>query len=199
MEEQAGAKKSRRLKLVIIGAAMVAALLGSVFLYIFLVGNPNQGEISDPANDVELTVGTDYPGVIDIVHAALEAKGKNLTITIEVRDPVTDLGDDGFAQYNLTLMLDNGDLDSYEVCVEFNSSNMRACSVKLGESAAQPLSVEYSQNSIVVKASFDELQIAKEIQWFVLSTFERYSGDELVSDASDIAPDDSLQTTVLKQ
>jgi hypothetical protein len=44
----------------------------------------------------------------------------------------------------------------------------------------------------------DELQSAKTIEWNILTMFEKYSGNELITSASDMAPDQGLQQTVLK-
>lgn len=49
------------------------------------------------------------------------------------------------------------------------------------------------------RASIDELESTKEVQWFIVTSYEKYSGDELIISATDIAPEEGLQTNTLKK
>jgi len=80
-----------------------------------------------------------------------------------------------------------------------NSTDLTGYVVEVEEQKMQGCQVNRSKNSLTVLAVIDELQGAKEIEWFILTIYERFSGDELTTSASDIAPDEGLQKTVLKR
>jgi hypothetical protein len=61
----------------------------------------------------------------------------------------------------------------------------------------QNCQVEYHQNSLTVRSVIDELPRTKTIEWGIVTTYEQYSGGELITSASDLAPDEGLQETVL--
>ena len=199
MEKPLPEKKSKLLTWTVV--AIIAILITSVVLYRLYVGTPVTGQLNDPENDLVLTVGTQHPGMVDVVSAKLEANGKTLSVNVNVRDPISDLGDGEYAQWNVTLILENETdvLKIYEVCVEMNSTDLTGYVVEVEEQKMQGCQVNRSKNSLTVLAVIDELQGAKEVEWFILTIYERFSGDELTTSASDIAPDEGLQKTVLKR
>ena len=70
-------KKSKLLMLIVV--AVIAILVTSAILYLLYVGISDKSQVNDPVNDVVLSVGTQYPGMIDVVSATLEANRTALT------------------------------------------------------------------------------------------------------------------------
>jgi hypothetical protein len=190
-------KKSKLLMLIVV--AVIAVLVTSVILYRLYVGTSASSQLDDPSNDVVLSVGTQYPGMIDVVSAALKVNGTTLTLTVNVADPVSVLGDGEYAQWNITLILENDTdvLKTYMISVNMNSTQLTGSVVDVDAGTVQTCQVNYNKNSLTVVAVMSELNGTKMIEWNILTTYESYSGDELITSASDMAPDESLQQTVL--
>jgi len=185
--------------------AIVAILIGSAaFLY-----NPHvPGEtgteswLEDLEGDVEF-FGEDEPGIVDVTYVALEVDEADLKLTLTVRDSVPErLGDGEFAQWLATIILLDGVFETYEVWLEMNSSvsegELVGYSREIGGEEAVPCLVERDGNSLSISATLDGLEAASEIQWAVLSIFERWSGSELIASGFDSAPDEGLQTMILE-
>jgi hypothetical protein len=186
--------------------AIIAILATSLVVYLYvslylLMNAPtNVGNLlKDAENDVVLNIGTEYPGMIDVDNATLEVNGTSLKITINVKDTIPDLNNGENAQWNVTIILENEPLTMYEICAKLNSTQLSGYATEIGEPKAIDCQVEYHQNSLTLNALIDELQDAKEAQWFILTTFEKSSENELVTSGSDIAPDEGIQRTILKE
>lgn len=198
MEKTLPDKKSKLLTWTAI--AIIVILITSIVLYFLFMEVSVISRLSDPEDDVVLSMGTEYPGMIDVVNAALEANVTTLNVTMNMKNPIPDLGDGEYAQWNLTIILENETelLKAYELCVQMNSTQLSGYIVEIGEQTAKACQACHCKNSLTVLAVIDELQSAKEVEWSILTTYERYSGDELITSGSDIAPDEGLQRTVLK-
>ena len=191
-------KKKSKLLMLIVGVA-IAVLVTSAILYRLSTGTPVSSQLNASANNVVLNVGTQYPGMIDVVGGTLDANGTTLNITINVRDPVSSLGDGETAQWNMTVILEN-QTDVLKTCVisaEMNSAQLTGSIVDVGTQSVQSCQVQYYRNSLTVLAVMDELPNARTVEWNVLTSYEQYSGGQLVTSASDLAPDEGLQKTVL--
>jgi hypothetical protein len=197
MGEPPRKKKSKLLMLTVV--AVIAILVTSAILYRLYAGTSATFQLNDPANDVVLSVGTQYPGMIDVVSAMLEANGTALNVTINVEDTVSYIGSGEYAQWNITLILENDTdvLKTYEISVNMNSTQLTGSIVDVDEETVQTCQVEHHENSLTVVAAMSELSGTRVIEWSILTTYESYSGDELITSASDMAPDESLQQTVL--
>jgi hypothetical protein len=57
--------------------------------------------------------------------------------------------------------------------------------------------VEVDGNSLIIYAALDGLQSAKEIQWFIQTSFEKRSDFDPVTNGFDFAPDEGFQRTIL--
>jgi prophage tail gpP-like protein len=186
-----------RLVLSVAIVTMVVVLVASVVLYSVFTTTP-ENQLSDLSNDVVLDVGEDYPGMIDVIDGRLEANGTTLKITINGRDSIVSLGDGEFAYWNVTLILENNDsLRAYDVWVELNATRGAGYVQEIQDQNVRTCQVEYN-NSMTVFVVFDELPNAKQAEWSVLTAYEKWSGGDLIVSASDTAPDDGLQTTVLR-
>jgi hypothetical protein len=190
-------KKPKLLMLIVV--AVIAVLVTSVILYRLYVGTSASSQLNDPANDVVLSVGTQYPGMIDVVSAALKVNGTTLTVTVNAAGSVFVLGDGEDAQWNITLILENDTdvLKTYMISVNMNSTQLTGSLVDVDTGTVQTCQVTYLKNSLTVVAVMSELNGTKVIEWNILTSYESYSGNELTTSASDIAPDEGLQQTVL--
>jgi hypothetical protein len=191
-------KKEKLLMLIVL--AVIAVVVTSAILYRLYMWTSVTSQLNDPANDVVLSVGTQYPGMIDVVSAGLKVNGTTLTVTVKVADSVSFLGDGEYAQWNITLILENdtGDvLKTYMISVNVNSTQLTGSVVDVDAETVQVCQVGYDKNSLTVVATISELNGTKTIEWIILTTYETYSLDELMTSASDMAPDESLQQTVL--
>ena len=191
-------KKKSKLLMLIVGVA-IAVLVTSAILYRLSTGTPVSSQLNASPNDVVLNVGTQYPGMIDVVGGTLDANGTTLNITINVRDPVSSLGDGETAQWNMTVILENSTdvLKTYVISAEMNSAQLTGSIVDVGTQSVQSCQVQYYRNSLTVLAIMDELPNARTVEWNVLTSYEQYSEGQLVTSASDLAPAEGLQTTVL--
>lgn len=189
--------QNRLMLSVAIVTILVVALVTLIVLYSVFTKTP-ENQLTDSSNDVVLDVGESYPGMIDVVNGSLDANGVTLTITINGRDPIVSLGDGEFAYWNVTLILENDDsLTAYNVWVELNSTRCTGYVQEVLGQNIRTCQVEYN-NSLTVFVVFDELPSAKQAEWSVLTTYEKWSGSDLIVSASDTAPDDGLQTTLLR-
>ena len=190
----------RRVLLALAVVAVIIVFVGSFLVYFFYFQTPSkpQWAVADAENDVAIDIGTEYPGMIDVVRVVLEVDGSSLKITIETKDILSDLGNGEFAQWNATVILENEFLKAYELVAELNSTEFSGYIVELGESNPIACQVVRNQKSLSISTSLEELSTTNRIDWFVLSTFEKYSGSELVASCSDIAPNEGPQETILK-
>jgi len=184
--------------------AIIAILIGSVAL----LYNPyvpeeatTQSWLEDAEGDVEF-FGEEEPGIIDVTYVGLEVDEADLRLTLTVRDSVPErLGDGEFSQWIATIILLDGVFETYEVWLEMNSSvgedELVGYSREIGAEEAIPCTVDRDGNSLSVSVRLDGLESAEEIQWSVLTVFERWSGSELVASGFDSAPDEGLQTMSL--
>lgn len=179
---------------------MVAVVVAAVIVFRLYVGIPAQFQLSDPSNDVELSMGTQYPGIVDVVNAALGANGTTLNVTIIVQESFYSLGDGEIAQWNVTMILENETdvLKTYEISVDMNSTHLAGSIVDVETQNVRGCQVSTQANSLVVLAVVDELSNARMIEWRILAIYERYIGGELTTSASDLAPDEGLQKTALE-
>lgn len=105
MGESSPKRKSKLLTLIVV--AVIVIVFISVILYGLLVGTSGTSgtfQLSDPANDVVLSLGTRYPGMVDVVGGGLKVDGTSLIVTINVRDSVSNLGVGEVAQWNVSAL-----------------------------------------------------------------------------------------------
>jgi len=202
MEKLAIRNKSRLF--MVTAVVIIAIVVFSIIIYT-IYETPNDAELNDPRDDIVLDIGTEYPGMIDVTHAVLETNESSLTITIQMKDPIGNLDLGERAQWNVTVILQNATLSdepkAYEICTELNSTQLSSNAAEIGESTPIACQGEYSGNSLTIHATIDELLDPNQTRasWFILTTFEEYSQNELTIAGSDIAPDEGLQITTLRR
>jgi len=184
--------------------AIIAILIGTIALlyHPYVTEAPTQSWINDNEGDVELFIGEKYPGIIDITHVKLEVNEGVLKLTITVKDSVPDhLNSGEYAQWMATIILQDGLFKAYEVYMEMNST------INQGELVGyfreiggkeEPCTVERNGKSLIIFASLDGLQNAREIEWSIQTLFEKWSDHELITNGIDYAPNEGFQRTILK-
>ena len=190
-------------KLLILVAIVISAILISAIALLYRPSNieaPAQSLLEDPKDDVMLDVGTEYPsiGIIDVINATIGANEGVLNLTITMGDTIPEhLNDGEYAQWNTTIILQD---KAYEVDVGMDSTKLTGYVMEIGEEEAVPCTVERYEDSLIISAPIDGLQSTKEIlTWSILTWFERWSGDELMINGIDFAPDEDLQRTILEK
>ena len=185
--------------LMFVAIAIVAVIIVSVVFYSLYAGTSNSFQINVPANHVVLNLGTQYPGMIDVASALLGVNGTELTVTFNLRGAVSNLSISENAQWNVTLVLQNETdvLKTYEICANLNSTQMTGQIEDVDSQTVQNCTVNYNKNTLTVVSVIGELPETKTIAWGIVTTYEQYSAGELVTSASDVAPDAGLQQTVL--
>lgn len=192
--------RSRLLMLTVVAVlAIVVVLVVSFVLVGLFTGPPSAFQLNDPSNDVVVSAGTQYPGMIDVAGAGLTRTGTTLTVTVNVRDAVSSLSSGQYAQWNITLILEN-DTDvqkTFVATLNMNSTSFTGAIVDVADGTVQTCQVGYGFKNVTMTAVIGELTQTRVIEWNILSTYESYAGNELVTSASDLAPDAGLQSTVL--
>ena len=78
---------NRKLKfLVPLIVALVVVSVAVVALY-GLVGNPN-AEVNEAQDDMQVNIGSGYPGMVDMVSASIEKNQSTLNTTINVKEAI---------------------------------------------------------------------------------------------------------------
>ena len=197
MSKPESEKKSVSLKW--IAVAVIAIFIISIALYSLFAAPPAESGLQDPENDVQLNIGTEFPGMIDVVSATLQASGDALNVTIHLKDPVSTLGAGERAQWNVTVILeDDTFVEVYTVWADLNSTRLSGFVAGVEGSNASACQVEFHGSTLTLRAPVSELQSAAKAEWSILTAYEKYSGDELTVSAFDFAPDEGLHTTTLR-
>jgi hypothetical protein len=197
----------RKKLLVLLVVAVAAVVVVSVVLYSLFGVASNSFQLNVPENNVVQNLGSQYPGMIDVVSALLGVNGTRLTVTFNLRGPVSYVSSSEDAQWNVTLELWNdtdvlnpnaGVLKTYEVVVNLNSTQITGQIEDVDNQTVQDCQVSYNKNILTVQAVVAELPATKLIQWGIVTNYEQYdSGGNLIASATDVAPDEGLQETVL--
>jgi hypothetical protein len=194
--------KSASFKLILVIVVVLALSLALVGLYFFLGQRSVQASpsLTDPSGDVSVSAGTSYPAMIDIVGAKLETTGNTLNVTISLKDKVSSLGEGETASWTVIVILENATdaLKTYQSQEVTNSSGMFGSVVDLQSGNVTSCPVNVVGNSLGLSAVVDGLQAATQTEWQINSSYQMLSGDQVIASASDSAPDNGLQTTIIQ-
>jgi len=187
--------------LLIVVVLVVSLVL--VGLYSFFLGQPAvqaSPSFTDPSGDVSASAGTSYPAMIDIVGAKLKTTGNTLNVTINLKDKVSSLSEGETASWTVTVILENATdaLKTYQFQAVTNSSGMFGSIVDLESENVTSCPVNVVGNSLGLSAVVDGLQAATQTEWQIISSYQMLSGDQVIASASDSAPDNGLQTTIIE-
>lgn len=188
--------KSRKFKLL---APMIAALLiATVILVTFygFNGTPD-AQVNEAQNDVQNNIGSYYPGMIDMVSASVEKNQSTLNATINLKEPVTALGENESAQFDTIVILENETdvLQTYELRIDINATGAFGIVQNVQTKNQQPLQLNSDGNKLTMTTPLGELSNATKAEWNVCSTYEKLSSNQVISNAYDFMPDEGLRTT----
>lgn len=177
---------------------MITVLIISIVLYSLLAAPPATSGLEDPENDLQSNIGIEYPGMIDVVSATLQANGNALSIAINVKGTISSLGVGERAQWNVTVILeDDTFVEVYTIWADLNSTRLSGFISEVERSNASACQVEFHNNTLTLRAPVGDLRSAAKVEWSILTVYERYYGGELIVSVFDFAPDEGLQTTPL--
>jgi hypothetical protein len=189
-------KRVGKLKLSVV--LLAGLLLGSVSFVLLssFIGLPN-GLMKDAFNDVQINVGSYYPGMIDIVGASIVKDQSVLNATITVKEPIIALGEDESAKFVVIVILENDDdvLQTYELCIDFNATGIFGVAQDVQTETLQPVQWSVDGVKLTIMATLSELSEATSVQWCMYSVYEKLAGNQVVSSANDFFPDEGLRTT----
>ncbi len=182
-----------RILATLVAVLLLSALIAAVFFG--LNGNPPSAQGSDPQNDIQTDVGSSYPGMIDIVEASIQKNQSTFNAIITVKDPITTLGEDESAQFDMIVILENEEdvLQTYEFRVDINATGMFGIVQDVQTKNPQPLQLNSDGNKLTMTAILSELNDATKAEWNIYSTYEKISGDQVVDSAHDFVPDEGLR------
>jgi hypothetical protein len=202
MQSLSNRLKSTRIKLMLLIVVALVLSLALVGLYFFLSQPSVQASpsLTDPSGDVSVSAGTSYPAMIDIVGAKLETTGNTLNVTISLKDKVSSLGEGETESWTVIVVLENATdaLKTYQFQATTNSSGMFGSIIDLESENVTSYPVNAVGNSLGLSAVFDGLQTTTKIEWQINSSYQMLSGDQVIASASDSAPDNGLQTTIIQ-
>ena len=194
-------RKLSRLR--VMAVVLIVVVLGALVAFVlwYRSGSTNQGEVWQWTEPFDSSI---QPGMIDVVSGWLGANGTVLNVTVGVAEPMSVLGDGEWAQWNVTVILENetDTLNVYVVDMQLNSTGLTgfiqpAGSQAAGEQNATACQVTFKSEILTALAPAQELPNATAVEWNVLSTYEKDVGDQVVNSTSDLAPAQGLAQTVL--
>jgi hypothetical protein len=194
---------STRSRLAVLIAVILVVSLVATGLYFVFLGQPSvqpAPNFSDPFNDVLDSVGTSYPGMVDVVEASLDKVGNTISVNINVKDQVSSLGQGETASWAVLLVFENetNALKTYQFQVIANFSGMFGSLVNVETDNTSSILLNVAGNSLDMSATLDGLQGATKVEWNINSSYQMLSSDIVTTSASDSAPDNGLQTTLIE-
>ncbi len=189
---------TKRGKFKVLAPMIAAILIATVILVTFygFNGTPN-AQVNEMQNDVQINVGSNYPGMIDMASASIEKNQSALNTIINVNEPVTALKEQESAQFDIIVILENNEdvLQTYEFRVDINSTGTFALVQDVQTKTQQPAQLQVEGNKLTITASLAELKDATKAEWNIYSTYEKIEGNQIISNAYDFIPDEGLTTT----
>ena len=180
-------------------APMIAAVLIAIVVLVTFYGfngTPN-AQVNEAQNDVQVNIGSYYPSMIDIVSASVEKNQSTLNVTINLKEPITVLGENESAQFDTIVILENEQdvLQTYELRIDINATGTFGIVQNVQTKNQQPLHLNVDGNKLTMTTTLSELDNATKAEWNVYSTYEKLEGNQIISNAYDFIPDEGLRTT----
>ena len=189
--------ESPRVKLLV---PIIAVLLVSVVLAVAFAGlnGAPSTQANEKQNDLQVNIGTSYPGIADMVSASVAKTGSTLNATITVKGPIVPLTEEETAQYNMVIILENQEdvLQTYELRVDINATGVFGVVQDVQTKNQQHVELLADSNTLKMSSDLPELINATQAEWNINSTYEKLSGSQIVASAWDFIPDQGLRTTV---
>jgi len=186
-----------RVKLLVL---IVVILLVSVVLAVAfagLIGAPST-QANEKQNDLQVNIGSSYPGIADMVSASVAKTGSTLNATITVKDPIVPLTEEETAQYDMVIIIENQEdvLQTYELRVDINATGVFGVVHDVQTKNQQHVELLADGNTLKISADLPELINATQAEWNINSTYEKLSDNQIVTSAWDFIPDQGLRITV---
>ena len=177
------------------GAVIIVTLV--IVVFSGFIGFPN-AQIKEFQNDVQVNIGSSYPGIIDIVNASIEKNEGELNVALNLRNSIVALGEGESAQFDIILILENEEdvLQSYELIVDMNKTGLFGVVEDVQTKNQQPIQLIVAANLLKISTTLIELNSATKAEWNICSTYQKISGNQIISSAWDFIPDQGLRTTV---
>jgi hypothetical protein len=168
----------------------------AVVFFIF-IGTPPATQGSDPQNDIQINIGSSYPGMVDIVGASVQKNQTTFNSTITVKDQITMLGEGESVQFDMIVILENEEdaLQTYEFRIDINATGTFGMVQDVQTQNPQPIQLNIDGNKLTMTATLSELNDATKAEWNIYSTYEKILADQVVDSAHDFVPDEGLRET----
>jgi hypothetical protein len=179
---------------------VVAVLLTTTILSIAILNfkaAPNS-QSKETENDLQVNIGSAYPGVADLVSASIAKAGSTLNVNISVKDTITPLAEQETAQYNMVLIIENGTdvLQTYELRIDMNSTGLFGVIQDVQTKNQQRIDLEVFDSTLKMSTDFVELNDATQAEWNLNSSYEKVENNQIVVSAWDFIPNQGLTTTI---
>ena len=121
-----------------------------------------------------------------------------MNLSINLRDSIVALGEGESAQFDIVLVLENEEdvLQSYELIVDMNKTGLFGAVEDVQTKKQQPIQLIVDANLLKISTTLIELNSATKAEWNICSTYQKISGNKIISSAWDFVPDQELRTTV---
>jgi hypothetical protein len=179
---------------------VIAVLLTTIIIGIALLGLKSSPDTQpkEAENDLQVNIGSSYPGIADMVSASVAKTESTLNATIIVKDPIVSLTEKEMAQYNMVIILENQEdvLQTYELRVDINATGVFGMVQDVQVKNQQRIELLIDGNTLKISADLAELKDSTKAEWNINSTYEKLSDNQIVANAWDFIPDQGLTTTV---
>jgi len=176
---------------------VVVVVVSVVAVAFYGLNGAPDAEVNEMEDDVQVNIGSSYPGMVDMVSASVEKNQSTLITTITVKDPFTALGDQEFVQFDIIMILENEEdvLQTYEFIVDLNSTGTFGWVQDVQTETKQDAELQIEGNKLTVTATLAEVSDTTYAGWSISSVYEKRAGDEIYSSVIDFVPDEGLWTT----
>ncbi len=186
-------------KFKIIASIVVAVLIVTLVTVVFsgFIVAP-RSQVSELQDDVQVNIGSSYPGIVDMVHASIAKNEGELNAAITVKDPIAALGDNASAQFDMVLILEKDEdaLQTYALRIDVNATGLFGMVEDVQTKNQQPVQLILDGNTLKITMPLAELSSATKAEWNIYSTYEKTSDYQIIASAWDFIPDQGLRTTV---
>lgn len=194
MSMLSGNGKFKYIILIIVAVVLVSA----VTIAIISLNQAPNASVNEVANDIQINVGSGYPGMVDIVSTSIERSQNTLSAIINVKEPFTVLGEQEAAEFDMIVILEDAEdvLQTYELRVDFNSTGTFALVQDVQNKTQQPAQLQVDGTKLTITTTLPELNAASQAEWNIYSAYEKRAGTEIISSAYDFLPDEGLALTI---
>ncbi len=178
---------------------MVIVTVGlAAFLLHLFVPIPEAMQLNDPANDVLVSIGSNYPNAVDITGATLDVSQDKANLTIRTNAQSINANQEGTLTYETVLVLENKTdaVKTYDLLATLNSTGI-SCSIRdVEEETSKNCTIYIEQNELFISTPIGGKVKFEQVEWSITSTYEEKTAGVLTANAFDFAPDQGTHTTI---